>query len=130
MRKLFLLLTLSLSIISCNNDDDSPVTLIGAWNLVEVYNDPGDGSGGYVPASENKTLQFFDNGTVTTSGIFCNTAQAGSVSTGTYDKSNGTISPNNDDCLEIGYTLTENSLVLAYPCIEACLEKYAKFLDE
>lgn len=130
MKKLLLILTLSLSIISCKNDDDSPPVLVGTWNLVEVYNDPGDGSGGFGPATESKILQFFSNGTVTTSGVLCIDASAGAISTGTFDETSGNITPDGAQCLDIDYTLTSNSLVLAYPCIEACLEKYAKFLEE
>ncbi|WP_178988857.1 lipocalin family protein [Winogradskyella schleiferi] len=119
---------------SCNNDDESNTQtseIIGDWKLIEVYIDPGDGSGTFQAVESDKTITFFNDGTVTSTGDLCSMFVAGgNASSGTYSEVDSVITPN--DCQEsipnwnYSFVIEGNSLMLYYPCIEACVEKYSK----
>lgn len=126
MRKyfyLFLVATFSLS--SCNTEEDPE--LINEWHLIEMLADPGDGSGTFQPVTSDKTILFFEDGTVTSNGSICFMGtETASGSTGTYSEANMTIDV--DDCIgghvPLNYEMDGAFLILNYPCIEACREKY------
>lgn len=133
--KITLILTgLFLLVLSCKNDDDSnnnvnEPTLIGTWQLIEIYGDPGDGSGGFEPVDSDKSISFFENGTLTSNGSLCNMSnQAGDSTNGTYNTEESVILPS--DCsfenYQIFFEIENSNLILSYPCIEACNEKYIK----
>jgi hypothetical protein len=72
---LFLLLTIGL-LASCAKDEENPTNnpeteITGTWKLVEVYLDPGDGSGDFEPVQSEKTVTFHGDGTVTSNGDLC-----------------------------------------------------------
>lgn len=131
MKNIFLLLVSVTLFISCNNDDNTTTTdeasLVGNWQLIEVYSDPGDGSGTFQSVSSETALNFSANGTTVTSNkSFCN---INNVFTATYSIENGTISL--DECgallpFTINVDFQRNELILSYPCIEACQYKYVK----
>jgi hypothetical protein len=124
-----LLVALSL-VFSCSNDHESTPQIVNQWSLIEVYNDPGDGSGSFEPANNDRQLIFFNNGTVEITGSFCPQSAAEPVNTGTYNPDAQTIDP--DGCNEVyqgmRYYFEGDFLILEYPCIEPCLEKYSELV--
>ncbi|MFC7357503.1 lipocalin family protein [Jejudonia soesokkakensis] len=73
MKKLSLLLLLSIFIVSCASEDKTleftADNLIGTWKLVEAYADPGDGSGTYQPVTNGYTFTLNSDGTFTSERI-------------------------------------------------------------
>lgn len=125
--KIFTILILTLTLISCHkDDDDATTTLVGSWKLKEVLADPGDGSGTFNSVNSNKILTFDTNGNVTSNGSICDfSIESNASSTGTYSEINATIIPANCQRI-INYELNGNALVLTYLCIEGCQQKYIK----
>ncbi|WP_298516469.1 hypothetical protein [uncultured Kordia sp.] len=136
MKKLLLLLVIATLFISCNTNDDAPisqeVSLLGNWRLVEYLADPGDGSGEYIAITSDKTLTFNSNGEITSNYSLCNMLVIvdPEPSSGTYSTTTGIIDvPNcpNASPLAIRFeTSNEGNLIIYYPCIEGCSEKYIK----
>jgi hypothetical protein len=104
--------------------------ITGKWRLVEELMDPGDGSGTFQPVTSNKEIVFNSNGTFEANGEMCAmSSQSGSVHAGTYDSTTETFTPAN--CASIGampfhYSVNGNTLILSYPCICGCLQKYQR----
>jgi hypothetical protein len=118
---------------SCENKDinPAPTTLVGKWRLIEVLADPGDGSGVFTKVTSDRTISFLSDSTFTSNSPMCLMGIAsGQSSKGIYFPKNGTISP--ADCqikqFTIRFKIEESNLILSYPCIEACSEKYIKEL--
>jgi hypothetical protein len=136
MKKLLLLFLVVALVTSCNNDDDAPesqeVSLIGNWKLIEFLADPGDGSGTFQTITSDKTLNFDINGEITSNYSLCNmlVIVEPQTSNGTYSTTTGIIDvPNcfNDSPLTINFEISSaGNLIMSYPCIEACQEKYVK----
>ena len=125
MKKNLLLLTLSMTLISCYNDDDNtPISksIVGNWELVAMLADPGDGSGTFQPAT-GKTLQFTNQGIVNCNVSFCFGSLTQATSTGTYHTTTNTI--NVDNCTGT-YVLNGNNLEVSHFCIEPCGERYVR----
>lgn len=125
MKKKLLLLTLSMTLISCYNDDDNtPISksIVGNWELVAMLADPGDGSGTFQPAT-GKTLQFTNQGIVNCNVSFCFGSLTQATSTGTYHTTTNTI--NVDNCTGT-YVLNGNNLEVSHFCIEPCGERYVR----
>ena len=107
----------------------SEADLISKWKLIEMYSDPGDGSGDFETVSSNKTVSFYSDDVIASNGDLCimgtNTTD-GSFGSYTMGSSN-TITPSScavDLPFGITYTINNSTLILYYPCIEACAEKY------
>lgn len=116
---------------SCNKDDDhnTNTELIGSWKLIAIYTDPGDGSGSFEPVELNKTITFQNNGTITCNGELCSmTTTANTTTSGTYSLANATFSSSNcyPENYEYPFQLSDNILIISYPCIEPCQAKYKK----
>ena len=124
--RIFLLITIfGINLNACNEAEEPE--LINEWKLIEQLMDPGDGSGTFQPVISDKTIEFFSDGTVTSNGNLCTMSSAsGTGSSGTYDGTEMIITA--DNCgvaiFEIRYELSGENLILSYPCIEACREKY------
>lgn len=123
-------LILSLLLLTCqSNDDASEVDLIGSWLLIEQYADPGDGSGDFVPVDSDRVITFSADGTITSNGNLCNmTITSDEDSTGTFNTEENSITPDNCFSSEhvLAYELANNRLLVFYPCIEACEQKFRK----
>ena len=79
-----ILLILTMSCSKSNNDDSSKPSIIGKWKLIELYNSDGGTSPTWHTVTNGYLLEFFSNGTFTsTKHIEC--------TTGSY-----TISPTNE----------------------------------
>ncbi|XMO85481.1 hypothetical protein AAFN75_11855 [Algibacter sp. AS12] len=140
--KKYLFIVLLVIISSCSTDDSKPkegqdTGLIGKWKLIEQYADPGDGSGEFTPISSNRVIEFLSDGTVIINGVLCYmSGDVGDKETGTYiaitdsdTQFDGEIIPNtcNSRFARIYYTLpVSGNLILWYPCIEGCGQKFSK----
>ena len=130
IRKIGLLLLLPL-FLACGKDDVAPENpdLIGTWQLIEQYLDPGDGSGDYEPIESDLTITFNADGSFSANGNMCGmSGMTDGSATGTYSEENGTLEI--DDCAFAGFGVTyeikEGFLFLYYPCIEGCGQKFEK----
>lgn len=119
------LLICTMLISSC--EKQPPTVVIGSWQLVAYLADPGDGSGQFVAVDSDKRLEFHEDGTVTSNGPLCMMgADAQTPSSGTYSDTDSTITVSdcNGGASVILFTMQGGNLILMYPCIEACREKF------
>jgi hypothetical protein len=101
---------------------------VGEWKLIETMSDPGDGSGKFHKIDSEKTLKIEPNGKIKSNGELCY------LSTTTENRTNGqlikdsneTILKSCDKKYKPIYKLTENFIIVYYPCKEGCAEKYEK----
>ena len=113
---------------SCNTEEETP-TPLSQWQLIELLADPGDGSGTFQPVTSNKIIGFYDDSTLICNGNLC---QLGGESTpttsGTYSLTDSTISPTGCpvSIFPLTFEMEGDNLILNYPCIEACREKYVQ----
>ena len=127
MKNTLVILVLLSLIISCNKKDGG--SLSGTWQLKEVLMDPGNGSGVFNTVSSDKNLVFNTNGNVNSNGIICDMSIESNTSTsGTYSENDSTIISATCQNLIIKYELSGDTLILIYPCFEACKAKYIKVL--
>ena len=103
--------------------------MTGTWELKEVLMDPGNGSGVFTAVSSDKNLVFHTNGNVNSNGIICDMSIESNTSTsGTYSENDSTIISATCQNLIIKYEVSGDTLILIYPCFEACKAKYIKVL--
>lgn len=133
MKKLFSLLFIIVLLSSCtNNETQEEPQLIGVWKLVEQLVDPGDGSGTFKKIESNKTIEFLANGTVVSNGSLCDMNINSEYETiGEYFTSENYLMPNNEnECnfpdLKISFEFQNSNLILWFPCIEGCGQKFKK----
>lgn len=131
MKKYIFSLFLIGIIFSCNKkDEDNQATgLTGTWKLIETLADPGNGSGIYEVVESDKTIEFHEDGTVTSNGSLCDMSiESGTPSSGTYSISDSTISSHDciDSELNINFESDGTFLIIHYPCIESCRAKFIK----
>lgn len=128
MKKLLVVLFTGLLVLSCSKNSSNEVELIGKWQLVEIYADPGDGSGTFETVESDKEIEFLSNNTVVSNGALCTMGMSSDQTTGSYDPESSYIEP--QDCsgsnVRINYQIVDSKLQLRYMCIEACVEKYVK----
>ena len=121
-----ILVILSLFTSCKKNKRDS---LTGTWELKEVLMDPGNGSGVFTAVSSDKNLVFHTNGNVNSNGIICDMSIESNTSTsGTYSENDSTIISATCQNLIIKYEVSGDTLILIYPCFEACKAKYTRVL--
>ena len=121
-----ILVILSLFTSCKKNKRDS---LTGTWELKEVLMDPGNGSGVFTAVSSDKNLVFHTNGNVSSNGIICDMSIESNTSTsGTYSAIDSTIISATCQNLIIKYEVSNDTLILIYPCFEACKAKYTRVL--
>lgn len=112
-------------LLSCNSEDDNQP--LSKWHLIEQLADPGDGSGTFQPVNSEKTISFFEDGSISSNGQLCTMSTESNVSSsGTYSESELAITPDNCGVAPfiIYYEMDGPNLILSYPCIEPCKEKY------
>jgi hypothetical protein len=130
MKKIFFTLLVVGMLSACNKDDNkSNTSIVGNWKLIEVLEDPGDGSGTFMSVDSEKTITFNSDGTLTSNGDLCDmTTSTLNPTSGTYDATNATIT--SDACVQttLGYNYVQNGtvLIINYPCFEPCQAKYQK----
>ncbi|MFK8164196.1 MAG: hypothetical protein AB8H12_17255 [Lewinella sp.] len=128
---LFPIFLMAVVFLSCEKDEGQTSPLSGEWRLVEVYADPGDGSGSFEPVMSNKTITFGEDGDYTAQGNLCTMEEAADTATsGKFWSDDQNVEPN--ECISlpaqsgITYAFVGDDLILSYPCIEPCQHKYRK----
>lgn len=127
--KLLIPMIIFILLISCDSKEIEPQNdLVGKWRLIEVYADPGDGSGTFNPVSSSKTIEFKNNGRFVSNGQMCYIEIVPTDgSKGSYSFDNKTLVPDNCEFeFELPFELNGNELTISYFCIEGCGEKYEK----
>lgn len=128
MRILYILLTGVILVAACEKKDKETAEITGSWKLIELYGDPGDGSGDFTPVESEKIIEFRADGTVWSNGDICLMSPAAAApTTGTYSAEDSTI--NSVSCLSeinIFFEIRGEYLILSYPCIEPCQAKFEK----
>lgn len=119
-----------LACISCSDNDDISQGLEGTWRLKEVYSDPGDGSGNFVPAETSLEIRFLASGELQSSYKLCGGPDTGQ-DTAYYDDEMKEIYVSG--CYEathqvftLRYQMDWPYLEVYYPCIEACVYRFVK----
>ena len=117
-------------VINCSEDPEvGDKTLVGRWELIEVLNDPGDGSGTFQPVESDKYIEFLLNGEIRSNGNLCSSGgNIDNPSSGNYILPDSILSI--EDCPRpfgpTRFRIENGSLILSYSCIEPCEEKYNK----
>jgi hypothetical protein len=131
MERVLLFTVLAILTISCSKDNADPdPEVIGQWKLIEIYADPGDGSGTFQPVESGKMVTFRKDGTVSSNGSICMlSTESNNPTSGTFSLLESTIT--SPECvggpeLNIHFELINSKLIMRYPCFEACEEKYVK----
>lgn len=115
---------------SCSKESSSsteslPEGVSSQWQLIERYDDPGDGSGGFEPVEGDKYIVFNDDGTLVSYGSLCSTLVGSTeANNGTYDADNFTIFSDECGLITLYYEYQDDHLIVKYPCDEPCHEKY------
>ena len=131
MLRIFSLFFISGLILTACNKGPHTVDngIVGEWKLTEQLMDPGDGSGVFTNVNSNKVIIFDSNGSFYCNGSICfpDTSTA-NASSGTYDTISQTLSGLNCGIVpfDITYEMSNGDLIINYPCIEACREKFVK----
>lgn len=137
------LAVLILLLLGCSSNNTEPDSennkLLGKWKLIEQLSDPGDGSGTFIPVESDKTITFFSNGSFTASGSLClMTTSVGENTQGVFEKTSNDLVDANydgvlipDNCEFSDFNIYFNQalsghLIIWFPCIEACAEKFEK----
>ncbi|MGJ1432039.1 hypothetical protein ACR79M_09720 [Sphingobacterium spiritivorum] len=135
---------IALLLMACKKDSlkrSDNIGITGRWKLVEVYADPGDGSGKYRAVDSKKLLIFKTNGTVEVqNGDLCMVSiHSDNNATSTYeilDKSE--TSGNKNRLVIFSCAVMENApgestfeikgdiLTISYLCFEGCGERYKR----
>ncbi len=118
-----------LSLSSCStNEREREIELLGEWKLIEMYSDPGDGSGTFNPVESNKRIEFKSNGEYVSNGTLCHLSmESNQTSSGMYSNSEMTISPSNCGLQnDLTFEINNSYLIINHFCIEGCGEKYIK----
>lgn len=131
--KYLLLTALSIFIVTSCSPPKEPIDvtgLIDTWQLIEIYSDPGDGSGDFVQVDSDKTIEFLSNGFVVATGSFCSlSTSSDGIEEASYDDNTMQITAqcNNQDFI-ITYRLDDEAdeIELSYPCIEGCAAKFKR----
>lgn len=135
--KIGILSLLTIAIIGCSSDDEkieAEQSIIGTWKLIEVYLDPGDGSGNWSSVENGYTYNFLANGQFTSTRF-------SECSTGNYVIDSNQLTLDFDcDGFTTGieepegtfienYTFESNTIILVpnyILCIEGCGWKFEK----
>ena len=119
-------------IFSCTKEEPAtPGEPLSTWKLTEVYIDPGDGSGTFVPAGYNREISLYGDSTYRASARLCGIDNVrGRAIRGTYSPSQNILfSPTCDLQTEYDYTLTDLEMVVFFFCDEGCAERYVRVRD-
>lgn len=147
MKQLFLVTMLTCLLFSCEKEPietaevhevhcidvcevPDSVLLLGDWELIESYMDPGDGSGTFQPENSNKTITFLANGVIQSNENLCdmttNPNTSNAPTSGTYTGNTINTNCNTTFPYDLTFQQTGNILIINYPCICGCQVKYRK----
>lgn len=126
MKKLILLLPLFLALSACDDENDFlPQQDADSYKLAAMYSDPGNGSGDFHDVDSERVITFINDSTITINANICDFGvETASLDTITFSPGNNML---NTDCnapFPMNFSITGNTLILNYACIEACQHKY------
>ncbi|MGJ1195530.1 hypothetical protein ACR777_00180 [Sphingobacterium spiritivorum] len=142
--KFAFLALIGLTLMACNKDSNNSSEnngITGRWKLVEVYADPGDGSGKYRAVDSKKQLTFKADGTVEVqNGDLCTVSiDSDKKETSSYkilDKNASSGKKNRlvimscivmqNDPTELSFEIKGDMLTISYLCMEGCGERYKR----
>ena len=114
--------------ISCANED--PNALLGRWELIEVWDDPGFGPVEFTQLESEKYIEFFKDNRVITNGSLCffDYRNITDGDTGEYSLTDLKITASNCQFPPriIRLEFEDSSLILVHSCDEKCAEKYTR----
>lgn len=127
MKSFAFILLISTYLLSCSSTKS--LTILGTWKLTEQRLDIGDGNSTFTKIESNKTITFLIDGTLTSNGAICFMTQTPEIpTTGIYDTLTKTLT--SKDCpktvLKINYEIKDGVLIISYPCMEPCQQKFVK----
>lgn len=112
--------------LSCESDDNTK-EVIGKWKLIQVLADPGDGSGKFVDVDSDQIIELYSDGSFFSNADLCGFRSVTTVVTeGTYNDGKMQIERCNSAKYNLTYLEKDGFLLVYYPCIEPCVEKYTK----
>ena len=128
---------LSIILVGCSNNDeniDTDKSIVGNWKLIEIYIDPGDGSGNWNPVEDGYTYNFSENGEFTSTRFSeCSTGEYSIDSnqlTLEFDCNGFTAGIEEPEGTFIEDYFFESNTVIFVPiylnCIEGCGWKFEK----
>ena len=116
-------------IFSCTKEETAtPDEALSTWKLTEVYIDPGDGSGTFVPADYEREISLYGDSTYRASARLCGINNVrGRAIRGNYSPSQNILfSPECNMQTEYGYTLTDLEMIVFFFCDKGCAERYVR----
>lgn len=116
-------------ILSCTTDDVADAELLGDWTLIEIYSDPGDGSGSFSAVNSQKMVTFSSDNSITSNGVLCDISlDVTTPTTGVFSEETMTFNTEACGSLDLNYQFEiEGNTLIIYPfCIEGCGAKYRK----
>jgi len=133
MKKLFniVLISFLLVIYACrtNNPTASP-SLSGKWKLTETLNDPGDGSGKFIPVPEKANYEYVE---FKANGVLSGTVFAQYIRYTVKDSATVSFFKSDNTLQNYRYTFHDNVLDMspAGPifCFEPCAQRFIKVVN-
>lgn len=121
---------LILLLCSCKKDDANLNNdLEGTWRLIEMYADPGDGSGDFRPVNSQKMIMFKADGTYSSNGKVCDfSTMANEDTQGNYlaIEMGYQIVCESEFSTELRLEVREGYLIVSFFCIEPCQQKFQR----
>lgn len=115
---------------SCKKDDGAPNNALeGNWRLIEMYADPGDGSGDFRPVSSEKIITFKTDSTYSSNGNVCEFSSLANEDTqGSYLAMDigYKIICESEFSTELRLEVREGYLIVSFFCIEPCQQKFQR----
>ncbi|WP_297763881.1 hypothetical protein [uncultured Muriicola sp.] len=119
-----------LFLCSCKKDDINPNNALeGTWRLIEMYADPGDGSGDFRPVNSQKNITFKADGTYSSNGNVCDfSTMANEDTQGNYLALDVgyQIVCESEFSTELRLEIREGYLIVSFFCIEPCQQKFQR----
>ena len=124
MKKAIIIAAAFLVLFSCTNNETP--SLVGQWKMTAELLDIGDGKGFFKKVDSQQTIDFFENGTFSSTVNFCLTP-SGDGGNGTYFIAENKLVPicGQDDRV-LFFELSGQELIINLSCIEPCKQKYQK----
>ncbi len=130
MARSICLMFLILFLCACKNDDTNPNNALeGSWRLIEMYADPGDGSGDFRPVNSERIITFKTDGTYLSNGNVCEFSIIANEETGgsylALDVGYQIICES-EFSTELRLEVREGYLIVSFFCIEPCQQKFQR----
>ncbi len=122
-----ILSVLVIGLFGCEEEKEVIEEADSTWQLEAILADPGDGSGTFQTVESDKTVSFYADGTLTSNGSLCIMGvDTDTTFNATYNSADLTIETDcwSDLPIQMNYNISNDTLLIHYPCFEACIERY------